>query len=221
MIGVEPPLTADTDFFYTLHTLEVDGVLFRVPAHLLAPSQFFNGLLYLSTNGTTRNSAARPNESRSPQRLQDVTADEFRDFYRVLEAAPYRVGGVVGATPASWENVLRLADKWAFSDLREIAVTHIDRHEDSVFRLSMARRYSMHRLLPDALRDLAERDEPLRHAEHELLGSRLAADVMRYREARWRSENDPDTEEWKRSHIESIFGADFARDWEAGLVNPA
>ena len=103
-----------------------------------------------------------------------------------------RVDGVVGATPASWENVLRLADKWAFSDLREIAITHIDRHEDSVFRLNMARRYRIHRLLPDALRGLAERDEPLQHAEHELLGSRLAADVMRYREARWRAEDNPE-----------------------------
>ena len=27
MIGVEPPLTADTDFFYTLHTLEVRDLL--------------------------------------------------------------------------------------------------------------------------------------------------------------------------------------------------
>ncbi|PIL33352.1 hypothetical protein GSI_04803 [Ganoderma sinense ZZ0214-1] len=200
---------------------QVDGVLFRVLAHLLAPSQFFHGLLYINTAGTTRSNTAQSYEPYAPQHLPDVTAEEFRDFYRVLEAAPYQVGGVVGTTPASWENVLKLAEKWAFSDLRDLAIAHIARHEDPVFRLNIARGYKIHRLLPEALRELAERDEPLRHAEHELLGSRLGADVMRYREARWRSDGDPDTQEWRRSHVELIFGADFARDWEEGLVHPA
>ena len=57
---------------------------------------------------------------------------------------------------------------------------------------NIARRYGIHGLLPEALRELAERDAPLGHAEHELLGSRLAADVMRYREARWRSDDNPE-----------------------------
>ena len=103
-----------------------------------------------------------------------------------------RVGGVIGTTPTSWENVLKLAEKWAFPDIRAVAITHIDRHEDPVFRLNIARRYGIHGLLPEALRELAERDAPLGHAEHELLGSRLAADVMRYREARWRSDDNPE-----------------------------
>ena len=103
-----------------------------------------------------------------------------------------RVGGVVGATPTSWENVLKLAERWTFTDLRSIAITHIERHEDCVLRLHMARRYGVHRLLPDALGDLAERDEPLTQLDHERLGSKLGVDVMRYREARWRSDVDPE-----------------------------
>ena len=70
---------------------QVDGVVFRVLAHLLAPSQFFHGLLYINaTTSTTRSSTAQSYEPYSSQHLPDVTAEEFRDFYRVLEAAPYR-----------------------------------------------------------------------------------------------------------------------------------
>ena len=68
--------------------MQVEGVLFRVPGHLLAPSQFFHGLLYMRTNGRDR--ATQVSESHAPQRLPNVTVEEFKDFYRVLEAAPYR-----------------------------------------------------------------------------------------------------------------------------------
>ena len=53
-------------------------------------------------------------------------------------------------------------------------------------------------MLPGALKETAEREDPLRYpTEHELLGAELAASVMRYREAHWRAEEEP---EYKSSY---------------------
>ncbi|KAM5535781.1 hypothetical protein V8D89_010595, partial [Ganoderma adspersum] len=202
----------DPEFYYELHTFQVDSFRFRIPKHHLVPSPFFQKLFHVAvTQGPIETFC-------DVDHLEGVTAVEFRDFLLALiPSAPYRADGTAAPQPTSWVNVLNLATQWEFADVRETAIARIADDEDCIVRLAAARKYGATRLLPAALEDALERDASLAVGEYERLGLELAAGVVRYREAVYPRSGEVVPADRREPLIEEIFGDEFARDWKEGL----
>ncbi|PIL33343.1 hypothetical protein GSI_04794 [Ganoderma sinense ZZ0214-1] len=202
----------DPEFYYELHTFQVDSVRFRIPTQHLAESPFFQRLFHAAA-------PSGPVETFCDvDHLEGVSATEFRDFLHVLlPSVPYRSDRTLAPQPSSWVNVLNLATRWEFSDLHETAIARVADIDDCVVRLAAARKYGAHRLLPKALEDALEREASLTVEEYGTLGLELAAGVVRYREAVYTRLGEVVGKDKRESLIEEIFGDGFARDWREGL----
>ncbi|KAI1787738.1 hypothetical protein LXA43DRAFT_975153 [Ganoderma leucocontextum] len=197
----KPDWFPDPAFFYELHTFQVDSFRFRIPKHFLVVSPFFRKLLHIDV-------PPGPVETFCDvDHLEGITAIEFRDFLQVLlPSAPYRADGTPAAQPTS-----------EFAELRETAITRIAHEDDCIVRLAAAHKYGATRLLPQALEDTLERQESLTVDEYHTLGLELAVDVARYREAVYPRSGEVVPADKREPFIEDIFGAEFARDWKAGV----
>ncbi len=88
-----------------------------------------------------------------------------------------------------WVSVLKLTTMWQFPVLRKAAIDNLKPllGEDPVRWIGLARTYDVHEWMFPALDKLAQRREPLRLHEAELLGIATAVKMAEVRESRDRA----------------------------------
>ncbi|KAI5122320.1 hypothetical protein M0805_002487 [Coniferiporia weirii] len=186
---------------------DVENTLFRVHQYFLVrESPAFRDLLYLSPSGYRSLGASDEN----PIHLPQVTAIEFAHFLWVFYNPKY---SVYDAPMDAWTAILRLAHRWEFAEVRELAFRELGRMRISpVTRLALAEKYdAASDWHAEALAELGNRTEPLTLAEGEQLGLRTALRVAGLRENIIRQNNNNGSRrrsyDWARP-----YGADDGAD---------
>lgn len=156
----------------------VDGVQFRLHSHFFErESDFFRNLLM----GPTSPGHDEDRLDNGDYRLDDVTSDDFATFLWVFYNPVYHMDD---RDQNDWVVILRLADKWGFNNIKELATRRLETKDmDEVVRVGYYQDYGV---APQYhIRHLAvliTRELPLTIEEGEKLGIKTAMRIARARE---------------------------------------
>ncbi|KAI0713673.1 hypothetical protein C8Q76DRAFT_467588 [Earliella scabrosa] len=179
----------DQVFFVDVKPLfiRVENVSFCVPRHRFDASEVFQDMFTLPTPPD------RPGEGsveENPLFLEGVKVDQFRDFLRVLcydiSSLPRSINSntlfiCLQQIPTSWMNVLELAARWQFEEIRQHALNYLSM-ADGMTRLIAARKFQLTEWLIPALQNVGLRDAALTVEEIQELGLDFAVKVIALRE---------------------------------------
>ncbi|KLO15122.1 hypothetical protein SCHPADRAFT_902697 [Schizopora paradoxa] len=162
-------LVEGTTFTVYRYFLQRDSPVFRDMFALGAPLDDGQGLS--SMEGSKEN----------PVRLPDLNPNDFARFLCILFPPRYNVQPFQKTD--DWIGVLRVADKFQFADVRELAVEKLRSAACAVDRIHIGHRYSVRSLALSGYRDLCNRRTPLTVEEIDALESCDIALVMSKRES--------------------------------------
>jgi len=158
----------------------VEGTLFTVYRYFLQrDSPVFRDMFAL---GPPADSLATLEGSRdNPVRLPDLSPNDFARFLCILFPPRYNVQPFQKTD--DWIGVLRVADKFQFADVRDLAVERLRSAACAVDRIHIGQRYSVRSLALSGYRDLCNRRTPLTVEEIDALESCDIAQIMSKRES--------------------------------------
>ncbi|KAI1782544.1 hypothetical protein LXA43DRAFT_849981, partial [Ganoderma leucocontextum] len=130
----------DETFYDDVMVFTVESINFRVSKILLARgSEVFTTMLSLPQGERTGRASTEGACDACPITLPGVTADEFREFLRVLLVEIDKPMGIANVA-SDWRSVLKLATLWEFESVRKHAI-RILRAEQPVDRIVLAKMY--------------------------------------------------------------------------------
>lgn len=138
-----------------------------------------------------------------PLRLEGIKVDSFRVFLKIMhtpyvfktrkELAPSytfcsQYHEKIALPENSWIAVLDLAHMWGFSGIEQLSIKELEALDvDAILKFELARKYAIESWLRPAFEIMTGREEPLTDDEVQRLGWRLASQIGRIREARYRT----------------------------------
>ncbi|TFK87653.1 hypothetical protein K466DRAFT_599309 [Polyporus arcularius HHB13444] len=181
--------TCDPEFFYSFVDFEVDGVCFCLPTQPFEQSPFFVEL-FKEQPRPSRSQGSAAQNVRGVQRyvLNDVSAEEFRDFLRILLDCPWRRVRTVSNVRAlkfsssAYLSFMKLATLWRFDAMREEVANDLYDFDNPAMKLLIGTKFEQKQLIPSALHTIVRRAEPLEPEDYEILGLDLAIRVAKCRE---------------------------------------
>ncbi|KAJ3492055.1 hypothetical protein NLJ89_g11281 [Agrocybe chaxingu] len=115
--------------------------------------------------------------------LEDVSPEEFAKLLWVFYNPRY---SIYDASISDWTSILNLADKWAFREVKELAVRELHKSPSLslIHKMALYQKYKVDpRHLVPLYAALCERPTPLTKEESEILGLEATLLVMTTREA--------------------------------------
>ncbi|KAI0316104.1 hypothetical protein OF83DRAFT_1084502 [Amylostereum chailletii] len=154
-------------------TFIVNDLMYRVHRSVLCPhSAKFDALLDMQTPLT---------HNVHEVFLKDVTTKEFDAFLSLFYPSNFMTRD--NETLEDWTGVLRLADKWAFPSIRQLAIKEVGAIAGPVDKLALGHEYDVDKWLVPSYTALCERREPLTLDEALRLGMEDVVFVTRIRES--------------------------------------
>lgn len=132
--------------------IRVEDIMFRIPRfYLTRQSQYFMDLFeQRDADGIT-----------APLRLKrkKVKANAFAHLLQIIDPPNFR--SITLTTIEEWSNVLDLADRWGFSDIKALAIGSLEPIASPIEKIMLGRRYIISDWLPGAYLDLCNRTTSL------------------------------------------------------------
>ncbi|GJE84041.1 hypothetical protein PsYK624_001160 [Phanerochaete sordida] len=113
--------------------------------------------------------------------VSDESTAEFDAFLAVLYSTCYRPPQISTAT--EWSAVLRLATKWSFDDIRQLAIERLEPIAGPIEKIVLSHSHAIPQWLTAAYTSLCKRTHPLTAAEIRAVQAEDVALVMSVREA--------------------------------------
>ncbi|CAA7260380.1 unnamed protein product [Cyclocybe aegerita] len=156
-----------------------------------------------------------------PVTLDDVSPEEFAKLLWVFYNPRY---SIYEATIGDWTDILNLANKWSFPEVKELAVRELQKKTDIdlVNRIAIYRKFNVHpRHLVPLYAQLCSRPIPLSEQESHILGLEATLLIMTTREKLRAKPSDGGLSPLPRGTEENdIFRALEAKlDIQAGSTN--
>ncbi|KAF8911639.1 hypothetical protein CPB84DRAFT_1842118 [Gymnopilus junonius] len=164
---------------------QVEDRLFRLPSYLFSnESEIFQGLFLLPQGNPTEIEIASTSD---PIILPEERSQDFRSLVKALY--PKTPSAQLYLSSSEWLSVLKLATKWYFLRLREIAINELERlHElTSVEKVTFGRQYKVSSWVVQGFQELVNRKTSISDEEAVELDSdnvTTAYKVYRAREGR-------------------------------------
>ncbi|KAF7981015.1 hypothetical protein HWV62_35857 [Athelia sp. TMB] len=149
------------------YSFSLDGIHFLVEGVLYSVHRFF----------FERDSSAFTGKGlteEEPMPLDGVSAYAFEQFLSILYPADFNVYTAI--TVEDWTAILTLADMWAFTTIRALAIKQITPIASAVDKIVLGRRFNMHEWMCDGYVAVCSRDSVLTMEEGRRLG---VEDVVR------------------------------------------
>ncbi|KAI0691210.1 hypothetical protein C8T65DRAFT_745542 [Cerioporus squamosus] len=198
----------DEEFYETLVVFKVDAVAFRISRKVMEQGSPAFCRTYFPPNGA----GTLLGSDDEPIQLQGVSAQEFREFLRVIHAnlvVTDRLKHGLRDVTSDWIAVLKLATLWEFSTVRTQAIRFLALL-DPIERITLAQRYCVGEWVAEALWDISYRTVPLELAECNRLGLEWTVGAVKLRELVLRNGRKHVSHrswEW-RNLVKEAFGGD-------------
>ncbi|TFK71215.1 hypothetical protein BDN72DRAFT_877278 [Pluteus cervinus] len=151
--------------------LEVDSVLFRLPAFILRNNSFKLKQLIEANQGTS--GITRPIE------LKSISVIDFESFLLVL--LPTHIGEYEISLPGEWASVLKIANTLDFPAIRKLAVAQLESGASPIDRIVLGRKYNFPKLVASGYVELCRREAPITLLEGHSLGMSDVIDISSIR----------------------------------------
>ncbi|KAJ7189550.1 hypothetical protein GGX14DRAFT_59485, partial [Mycena pura] len=189
--------------------LQVEHCIFKVPCFQFARhSQLFATVFTLPRPAGEE---AEGWHEGSPIKLDGVSILDFERLLKVL----YPLTPVPN-TPTldadEWMSVLKLATKWHFLQVRDLAIRQLGEHALSlspVSRIVLGRQYDVSTWLRSGYIELARRKASITTEEATKIGLEVALEIFRLRETAMHSTRDLNP--YEKIELGSLFEAEFKR----------
>lgn len=170
----------DSRYYWNDVIFQVENRLFKIPSHYFVQhSEVFGDIFSL------------PQGSQSPEGLSDenpvvlshVSAVDFENLLDIIY--PPKIPQDYSAISKNqWISGLRLSTMWHFSDIRQLAIKHLqqDASLDAVEQVIFAKDFSVSSWLRTGYLGLVKRTQPLSVEEAEQIGWRSAIQIFQVRE---------------------------------------
>ncbi|KAK7024958.1 hypothetical protein R3P38DRAFT_3269706 [Favolaschia claudopus] len=195
-------------------TFKVEGCLFKVPRHNLEHrSQIFGTASTLPSGDET----AEGQSDEKPVELEGVERVDFQALMKALyplDLQQIYKNKDAWMTKEEWVSVLKLASKWFFVDLRELAIYALSNRDDvqSVERIVWGRQYDVPDWLRKGYTELGCRpDSSITEDEARIIGWEAAFRLIQARESAMRGYHGWDSYSLQSvsQYIESTFSDEF------------
>jgi len=96
-----------------------------------------------------------------PIHLENVETQDFEQLLSIFYPSTYLLDFPETKTVSEWTSILRLATKWAFTSLRELAIQRLFGITSPVEKIVLAHTFTIPDWLPNAYADLCKREAPI------------------------------------------------------------
>ncbi|PPQ99771.1 hypothetical protein CVT24_009674 [Panaeolus cyanescens] len=153
----------DDMFYYETVVLKVESTLFCIPKKSLAKKGTFFEDLFNGNAGDSKDADLGSSDA-NPLVLQGVSKEAFRDFLKLV--SPFARDCLVYFTEKQWLNVLWLAKRWKFDEVKEKAMSSLDvmfsdETTDPIQTIVLCKQYDVDQWLPHCYERLITQKTPL------------------------------------------------------------
>ncbi|KAK0212377.1 hypothetical protein DFS33DRAFT_21679 [Desarmillaria ectypa] len=170
----------DSRYYWNDVIFQVENRLFKVPSHYFVQ----NSEVFADTFGLPQGSQGPEGLSdENPVVLHGICAVDFEHLLEIIY--PQKIPQDHFAFGKDeWTSVLRLSTMWHLSDIRQLAIKHLqqDPKLDPVERVVLAKSYSVSSWLRLGYLSLVKRAQPLSVDEAEQIGFKSAIQIFQLRE---------------------------------------
>ncbi|KII95602.1 hypothetical protein PLICRDRAFT_34520 [Plicaturopsis crispa FD-325 SS-3] len=173
-------LEEDETYYLADLFIRVENGLYKVPRRYFeTESEFFQEMFGLPVSeGTTPEGSIKDN----PLCIEGVKRHDFLQLLRVLHPPHFQREAELSCE--EWTSVLELATMWRFQEIRRLAIEKMDTFSmDPIQKLVLAKRLEVTQWILPAIREVAQRAEPIGIDEVNWLGVEWAFKIAAVRES--------------------------------------